>query len=138
MKVSLGSDQAEHPVVKSIERALISLGHEVVHVEANGGSWVDVGRQVGQSVADRESRRGITCCSTGTGVAIAANKVPGVRAAVCGDAEMARAVRLFNHTNVLALSLDRTPLAEVGDIVSTWLKTPPGADERDSVDRLEV
>lgn len=138
MKISWGSDQADHPVAHQVEEVLRSLGHDLQPVAAHGGNWVDVGHQVGQAVAARSSRRAVACCWTGTGVALAANKVPGVRAAVCDDAHEAEQVRLYNHANVLALSLERTRPEHVADIISTWLKTPGGADDRESVDRLEV
>lgn len=138
MKISWGSDQADHPVARKVESVLESLGHDVHKVTAHGGSWVDVGHQVGRAVAERAARRGVTCCWTGTGVALAANKVPGVRAAVCGDAEMAEQVRLYNHANVLAISLQRTGEDDIADIVTAWLRTPDGAGERDCVNRLET
>lgn len=138
MKVSWGSDQSDHPVARKVEEVLTSLGHDTRPVPAHGGDWVDVGHQVGEAVASRDARRGVVCCWTGTGVALAANKVPGVRAAVCADREMAEQVRLFNHANVLALSLERTALEDVVAIVTTWLRTPDGAEQRESVNRLEM
>lgn len=137
MKISWGSDQYDHPVARKVEEVLTLLGHDIEPVPAHGGDWVDVGHQVGEAVADRRARRGVVCCSTGTGVAIAANKIPRVRAAVCMDREMAEQVRLFNHANVLALSLERTDPEDIDEIVTTWLRTPDGAEQRKCVDRLE-
>jgi len=138
MKITWGSDQADHPVALKLEEVLTSLGHDVQTVTAHGGNWVDVGHEVGRAVADRTARRGVACCWTGTGVALAANKVPGVRAAVCDDVKLAEQVRLYNHANVLALSLERIAPDDVADIVTTWLRTPDGASERDNVSRLEL
>lgn len=137
MKISWGSDQADHPVARKVEAILILLGHDIEPVPAHGGDWVDVGHQVGEAVANRRARCGVVCCSTGTGVAIAANKIPGVRAAVCTDSSLAEQVRLFNHANVLALSLERTNPEDIDEIVRTWLHTPGGAQQRECVDRLE-
>ncbi|WP_103064276.1 RpiB/LacA/LacB family sugar-phosphate isomerase [Actinomyces qiguomingii] len=138
MKIAWGSDQSDHPVVRRLEEVLIELGHDIHSVPAHGGDWVDVGHQVGNAVACRRARRGVACCSTGTGVAMAANKIPGAHAAVCSDREPAEQVRLFNHANVLALSLERTAPEDVEEIVKVWLRTPDGAEQRDSVDRLET
>jgi ribose 5-phosphate isomerase B len=80
---------------------------------------------------------GIVCCWTGTGVSIAANKVPGIRAALCGDAETARGARRWNHANVLALSLRATSQAVAEEIVDAWLSTTDvDASEQQNIDRV--
>ncbi len=77
-------------------------------------------------------------CWTGTGVSIAANKVPGARAALCGDAETARGARRWNHANVLALSMRATAEPVAREILDAWLSEPYGADpvDRQNVDRI--
>ena len=88
MRVALGTD--EHTALLDDLVALLGeTGHEAV-VVADGDPWPDVGRAVGEAVASGRADRGVVCCWTGTGVSIAANKVPGVRAALCTDAETAR------------------------------------------------
>ena len=71
------------------------------------------------------------CCWTGTGASIAANKVPGVRAALCGDAQTAAGARQWNDANVLALSLRATSAAELGEILDAWFATGPSTDPGD-------
>lgn len=102
MKISRGSDQLQHSVTQAVEEVLTDLGHGIHAVSTHGGNWVDIDHQVGTDIADRKARREIVCCWTGTGVAIAADKVAGVRAAVCADRMQAKQARLFNHANVLA------------------------------------
>lgn len=111
MRISLGSDEATE-LTASLAADLGKRGHAVsLHGAldpAESNAWPTVGRRVGEAVASGESNFGIVCCWTGTGVSIAANKVPGVRAALCGDAETAAGARKWNDANVLALSLRNT------------------------------
>src|SRR5215218_7081834 len=106
MSVAFGTDEGT-PLAGDIAAVLADAGHELV-LRLEGHPWPDVGRRVGEAVARGEADRGIVCCWTGTGVSIAANKVPGVRAALCTDAETARGARRWNDANVLALSLRLT------------------------------
>lgn len=87
--------------------------------------WPDVALAVARSVVTGEAASGIVCCWTGTGVAIAANKIQGVRAALCTDARMVRDAKRWNDANVLALSLERTPVDDIGPIVGAWLEAIP-------------
>jgi ribose 5-phosphate isomerase B len=96
-----------------------------------------VGRRVGEAVASREADRGIVCCWTGTGVSIAANKVAGVRAALCTDAETARGARTWNDANVLALSLRTTTEALADEIVTAFLDGTSAPEERELIERVE-
>jgi RpiB/LacA/LacB family sugar-phosphate isomerase len=91
-------------------------------------------------VADGAAERGVLFCWTGTGVSIAANKVPGVRAALCADAETARMARRYNHANVLVMSLRATAPAVAREILEAFLSEPDGADEFDrrNVARVEA
>lgn len=134
MRVALGTD--EHtPLVDELERGLAELGHDVV-VVADGDPWPDVGRQVGEAVAAGEVERGVVCCWTGTGVSIAANKVPGVRAALCTDAETARGARRWNDANVLALGLRLTSPEVAREMVAAFLATPSDPAENETLGRL--
>jgi ribose 5-phosphate isomerase B len=91
--------------------------------------WPLVAEDVAKSVADGASDEGIVCCWTGTGVSIAANKVAGVRAALVGDAETARGARVYNHANVLALSLRATTIPIMREILDAWFSTKTDAGE---------
>jgi ribose 5-phosphate isomerase B len=99
-----------------------------VTVVGRGEQWTDVGRRVGEEVAGGRADRGVVCCWTGTGVSIAANKVAGVRAALCVDAETARGARRWNDANVVALSLRLTSPAVAAEILDAFLGTPPDAE----------
>ena len=118
-------------LVDHIRRA----GHEVVVCPA--GAWPAVGRSVGQAVAGGQADRGVVCCWTGTGVSIAANKVPGVRAALCGDAPTAEGARRWNDANVLALSIRTTTEALGAEIVDAFLAGRPDPAEADLIAGLE-
>ncbi|HEY1656630.1 MAG TPA: RpiB/LacA/LacB family sugar-phosphate isomerase, partial [Candidatus Tumulicola sp.] len=122
MRVALGSDAAgELPA--TVERWLHAHDHAVVAfgalVPGGDDEWPAVGRAVGQAVAGGRADCGIVCCWTGTGVSIAANKVPGVRAALCGDPATAGA-REWNDANVLCLSLRATSGPMAQELLEAW------------------
>ena len=136
MRIALGTD--EHtPLVDDLQRRLAGLGHDVV-VVADGDAWPEVGRSVGQAVASGRADRGVVCCWTGTGVSIAANKVPGVRAALCTDAETARGARRWNDANVLALGLRLTSAEVAAEMLEAFLSTELDAGEDEALRRLGV
>jgi ribose 5-phosphate isomerase B len=89
-------------------------------------------------VADGHAEQGVVCCWTGTGASIAANKVPGVRAALCVDAQTAEGARRWNDANVLALSLRATSEAELAEILDAWFSAQPSQDrdDRSNVEHL--
>ena len=127
VRIAFGTD--EHtPLTEAVVADLESRGVEVVTV-ADGDPWPDVGHRVGEAVAQGEADRGIVCCWTGTGVSIAANKVPGVRAALCTDAETARGARQWNDANVLAMGLRLTSPTVAQEMLDAFLSTDPEADE---------
>ena len=134
MRIALGTDERTD-VVDAVERHLAERGHEV-EVVADGDLWPDVGRAVGEAVASGRADRGVVCCWTGTGVSIAANKVPGVRAALCTDAETARGARRWNDANVLALGLRLTSPVVAGEMLDAFCTTPPDADDGGALFRL--
>src|SRR5919197_180316 len=90
-----------------------------------------IGEAAARDVAEGRADQAVVCCWTGTGASIAANKVPGVRAALCGDAQTAQGARHWNDANVLALSLRATSDAELGEILDAWFTAAPGSDEDD-------
>ena len=133
MRIALGSDE-RGDLPAALERALDEAGHTVTLFGAlaagDDDAWPSVGQAVGEAVAGGRCETGIVCCWTGTGVSIAANKVQGVRAALCGDAATASGARTWNDANVLALSMRATTPAVGEEILSAWLAGGPTTDER--------
>src|SRR4030081_2153979 len=137
MKIAVGSDERTH-VTDSVVDHLRRVGVGV-HGPLNDRpmDWVDVGRAVGQRVASGACQQGVLFCWTGTGVSIAANKVPGIRAALCADAQTAHGARKWNDANVLVMSLRATPEAVAKEICDAWLETGPDEAERATIARVE-
>jgi ribose 5-phosphate isomerase B len=124
-RVAVGSD-TRHQVADSVAAHLEKAGLAVVRCGAVAGGdtpWPEAAEQVARLVAQGAAGRGIVCCWTGTGVSIAANKVPGVRAALCHDAETARGARRWNDANVLALGLSGSTPQSAAAIVDAFLET---------------
>jgi len=128
MKIALGSDEANE-LTSFLISELQRRGHAIVlcgpidPVDPDV-DWPLTSSRAAEMVARGEVDEGIVCCWTGTGASIAANKVPGVRAALCHDAETARGARIWNHANVLALSLRATSLPIAKEILDAWFSTP--------------
>ncbi len=135
MKFIVGSDDAV-PALERVAEVLRSRGHEVVAVVVKG--WGEVALEVANAVASATVDQGIVMCWTGTGVAMAANKVPGIRAALCVDAPTAAGARKWNDANVLALSLRllSDPLAV--EITEAWLGASYGGTESESLERMRL
>lgn len=133
MRIALGSDESTD-LTAALELELQARGHQVVHfgvlLAAEDDSWPDVGRAVGEAVASGECDYGIVCCWTGTGVSIAANKVAGVRAALCCDADTAAGARTWNDANVLALSLRGTAIPVAKAMLDAWFSSRPTSDPK--------
>ena len=127
MRVAFGTDERT-PVSDEIAAALAAGGHEVV-LRLEDEPWPDIGRRVGEAVATGQADRGVVCCWTGTGVSIAANKVPGVRAALCTDAETARGARRWNDANVLAIGLRLTSPTVAQEMLDAFLSAEVDPDE---------
>ncbi len=131
MKVALGSDLAGE-LPEAVDRWLREHDHEVVRFGAlapgRDDAWPSVGREVGRCVAGGAAQCGVLCCWTGTGVSIAANKVAGVRAALCGDAETARGAREWNDANVLCLSMRATAVPVAQEMLEAWFASAPTRD----------
>ena len=107
-------------------------GHEVRFIGPEAGEerdWPEVSAEAAELVVDGAVDQAIVMCWTGTGATLAANKVPGARAALCHDAETARGARTWNHANVLGLSLRSTSEAVAREILDAWFSTPPGDDD---------
>jgi len=136
MRIAFGTDERT-PLTESLVRRLEDQGHDVVLL-ADGDEWPEVGAAVGAAVAAGRATRGVVCCTTGTGVSMAANKVPGVRAALCTDAATAAGARRWNDANVLAFGLRLTTESLATEMVDAFLSTPFDEAERAAVDRLEA
>ena len=122
-------------VAEAVVEELRRRGHEPIPhgALANGEreDWAWASEAAAREVADGRAEQAVVCCWTGTGASIAANKVDGVRAALCGDAETARGARTWNDANVLALSLRSTSEALLGEILDAWFDAGPSEDEAD-------
>ena len=138
MRIALGSDEDTH-LVAAIALELERRGHTVSRFGAAAGKaepWAETALAVAESVARGEFDSGVVCCWTGTGVSIAANKVRGIHAALCGDAATARGARKWNDANVLALSLRATAPEVAREILDAWLTEPYGGTEAASLDAI--
>lgn len=129
MKIALCADEP-YPVHAALQRLVEARGHAAVRFGAFAGAgespWADAAGEAAEAVAAGRCDEGIFLCWTGTGISIAANKVPGIRAALCTDAATAAGARVWNHANVLCLShrLLTDDLAQ--EILAAWFDTPPG------------
>ena len=122
MRIAFGADERSH-LTDTLVAELRRRGHTVALSGPPAGEeagWAAVARAVAERVAAGQAEQGVLCCWTGTGVSIAANKVAGVRAALCADAETARGARLWNDANVLCLSLRSISEPVAGEILDAW------------------
>jgi ribose 5-phosphate isomerase B len=135
MRISVAADERTG-VAQAVVDELRRRGHEpLVHGaldDSERDDWAWASEAAARDVADGRAEQAVVCCWTGTGASIAANKVSGVRAALCGDAETARGARRWNDANVLALSLRTTSEALLEEILDAWFEGTP-SDESDDV-----
>ena len=141
MKIAVAADERTG-VAEAVVEELRRRGHDpVVHGALNDAErddWAWASEAAARDVAEGRAEQGIVCCWTGTGASIAANKVPGVRAALCGDAETARGARRWNDANVLALSLRATSEAVLGEILDGWFAGEPRVAAEDAANIRHV
>jgi ribose 5-phosphate isomerase B len=141
MKIAVAADERTG-VAEAVVEELRRRGHEpVVHGALSADErddWAWASEAAARDVAEGRAEQGIVCCWTGTGASIAANKVPGVRAALCSDAETARGARKWNDANVLALSLRATSDAVLEEILDGWFAGEPSADAEDAANIRHV
>ncbi|MCS7094784.1 MAG: RpiB/LacA/LacB family sugar-phosphate isomerase [Thaumarchaeota archaeon] len=140
-RVAVGADDL-YPAAKTVVEHLKKKGFEVVELGSLKSGrvepWPEVGTEVGEMVVKGQADWGVVVCYTGTGVSIAANKVRGVRAALCYDAETARGARLWNDANVLALSGRLASPQVAKEIVEAWLSVESiDESERRNIERLK-
>ncbi len=139
MKVALASDEP-YPVHATVARLIEARGHQVVRfgAVASGAetAWPEVAEEAALAVAAGDCAEGVLFCWSGTGITMAANKVAGVRAALCADPGAAAAARVWNHANVLCLA-NRTLSDDMAkEILAAWFDTAPGERGADGVARL--
>ncbi len=140
MKIVLGSDERT-PLTDAVAADLERRGHDVTLVGPPAGDaieWAEVGHRLGELVADGAADTGVLFCWTGTGASIAANKVPGVRAALCTDAATASGARKWNDANVLVMGLRLTSPELAREMLDAWFTTDPDPREAANIARLEA
>ncbi len=135
MRIAVAADERTG-VADAVAGALRARGHEPVALhgalsEAERDDWAWASEAAARDVVEGRADQAVVLCWTGTGASIAANKVPGVRAALCADAQTAEGARRWNDANVLALSLRTTSQAELEEILDAWFAAAPSADPED-------
>lgn len=135
MRIAVAADELTG-VAELVPEALRARGHEPVPhgalVPGERCDWAWASERAAREVVDGRVQQAIVCCWTGTGASIAANKVRGIRAALCADAETAAGARRWNDANVLALSLRTTSAAELDEILDAWFAAAPSDDPDDA------
>jgi len=135
MKVAVAADErvgvAEAVLAELRKRGHDPIAHGVL-AEGERDDWAWASEAAARDVAEGRAEQAIVCCWTGTGAAIAANKVSGVRAALCFDAQTADGARKWNDANVLALSLRATSEAELAEILDAWFGGEASGDADDA------
>ncbi len=136
MRIAIAADE-DTGVARALSGALDRRGHQVVaaHGALHPGErddWAWCSEAAARDVADGRADQAVVCCWTGTGASIAANKVPGIRAALCADAATADGARRWNDANVLALSLRTTSAAVLDEILDAWFAGTPSEDPADA------
>ena len=143
MRISVAADERTG-VAQAVVDELRRRGHEpVVHgalSESERDDWAWCSEAAARDVAEGRAQQAVVCCWTGTGASIAANKVGGIRAALCADAQTAAGARRWNDANVLALSLRTTSEAELAEILDAWFAGAPSAeaDDRANVEHVDA
>jgi ribose 5-phosphate isomerase B len=138
MKIAVGSDEKTHLTDFVIDE-LSSRGIDIeLHGPLNNEDiqWTDVAHKVAERVKDGSCEQGILFCWTGTGVAIAANKVPGIRAALCTDAQTAEGARKWNDANILTMSLRGTSPIVAKEILDSWFSSSAEEEEKLNISKV--
>ena len=141
MRVAVAADERTG-IADAVVEELRRRGHDpIVHgalADSERDDWAWASEAAARDVAEGRAEQAVVCCWTGTGASIAANKVPGIRAALCADAATAGGARKWNDANCLALSLRATSEAELGEILDAWFAGEPSSadDDRANVDHL--
>lgn len=140
MKIALGNDHAAIELKKTVKEYLESLGNEVVDLGANenkGISYTVFGEAVAEKVVSGEFDFGVLICGTGVGISIAANKVPGIRAAVCSEPTTARLVKEHNNANIIAFGARIVGSEAAKDILDAYMNAEfQGGRHQERVDMI--
>ena len=140
-KIAIGSDHGGFEYKEEIKKHLVEKGYDVIDVGTFSKESCDypvIAQNLTQKIIDNELEKGILICGTGIGMSIAANKVKGIRAALCGDTFSARATRAHNNSNVLCLGQRVIGIELAFDIVDIWLSTEfDGGRHQKRIDMLE-
>ncbi len=139
MKIAVASDEKTYLTDFVIEY-LKQRGHEVSlygPLADEDLPWTLASEQLADAVANGEADEGVLFCYTGTGASMAANKVPGIRAALCGDAQTAKGARWWNDANVLAMSLRATSPEVAKEILDAWYSETVRPEETATIDHLK-
>jgi ribose 5-phosphate isomerase B len=135
VRIAVAADELTG-VAEAVPDELRRRGHEPIlhgaYAATERPDWAWASEAAAREVAEGNADQALVACWTGTGASIAANKVPGVRAALCLDAQTASGARRWNDANVLAVSLRSTSLAELGEILDAWFETGPSAETGDA------
>jgi ribose 5-phosphate isomerase B len=127
MKIAIGADHAGFQAKEELKRRLAALGHGVIDVGTNSEDSVDYpdyAERVGRAVVGGEAERGVLVCGTGIGMAIAANKIPGIRASLVTDALTGEMSRRHNDANVFCAGARVLPVERMAEFLDLWLRTP--------------
>lgn len=142
MRIAFAADHRGYPLKEYLKGVAAELGHDAVDFGTDceeSCDYVDFGRAAAEAVARGEAERGVLICATGLGMSMAANKVPGVRAALCWTVYMARLTRAHNDANVLVLSGDQTGFQYAREMLAVWLETPfEGGRHERRVDKIKA
>jgi ribose 5-phosphate isomerase B len=134
MRIAVAADERVG-VADAVVDELRRRGHDPLPhgalSEAERDDWAWASEAAARDVAEGRAEQAVVCCWTGTGASIAANKVPGIRAALCVDAPTAAGARKWNDANVLALSLRATSAAELVEILDAWFSAGPSDEAED-------
>jgi ribose 5-phosphate isomerase B len=141
VRIAIAADERVG-IAEALAEELRRRGHEPIPhgalSEEERDDWAWASEAAARDVSAGRAQQGVVCCWTGTGAAIAANKVPGIRAALCADAATADGARRWNDANVLALSLRSTSGAELREILDAWFAGRPSSesDDRANIEHL--
>ena len=139
MKIAVASDEKTQ-LTDFVIDYLTQHGHEVTlygPLKNDDLPWTLASEQLADAVATGDANEGVLFCYTGTGASIAANKVPGIRAALCGDAQTARGARWWNDANVLVMSLRATSSEVAQEILDAWFSETVRDDEKATIAHLK-
>jgi ribose 5-phosphate isomerase B len=141
MRIAVAADERTG-IAEAVVEHLRARGHEPLPhgalADGERDDWAWASEAAARDVADGRAEQAVVCCWTGTGASIAANKVRGIRAALCGDATTAAGARRWNDANVLALSLRSTSEAELAEILDAWFDGAPSPADEDRANIAHV